>query len=232
MKQIADDMESTPEHITLGLRSTTYHRVHQAILSDIVNGSFKPGSRLKIAELCTRYGLSAMPIREALQQLQGEGIVIISPNKGASVRPIDKAFVKDIYDVRGALYSIIYRDAIQTATAALDEKLVDIQTRFDAAMREGEIDRCRDYNQLLHATIEAECHNKEVAHLIAKYSNLTRSLRDLFGYDLARLQNISQEHWRILEAFRNRDVDAAVKAAKEHSLAALDNMSRFFQEGN
>jgi DNA-binding GntR family transcriptional regulator len=228
MKKATDDTERPQQHSALGLRSTTYHRVHQAILADIVNGSFKPGTRLKIAELCKRYDLSAMPIREALQQLQGEGIVVISPNKGASVRPIDKAFVTDIYDVRGALYSIIYRDAIQTATTALDTKLVDIQTRFDDAMRDNQINRCRDYNLQFHATIEAECHNREVVQLIAKYSNLTQSLRDLFGYDLARLENISQEHWRILKAFQNRDVDAAVKAAKEHSFSALDNMARFF----
>ena len=113
------------------LRGTTYRRVHDAILADIVKGSFTPGARLKIADLCRRYGLSPMPIREALQQLQGEGIVVMEPNKGAKVRTIDRNFIADIYDVRGALYAIVYRDVIATADSAFDDRLVAIQQGFD-----------------------------------------------------------------------------------------------------
>ncbi|MBY3064694.1 GntR family transcriptional regulator [Rhizobium laguerreae] len=213
----------------LGLRSTTYYRVHQAILSDILSGKFKPGARLKIADLCQRYGLSAMPIREALQQLQGEGIVVISPNKGASVRPIDKRFVTDIYDVRSALYSIIYRDVIASADTAFDQTLVDIQREFDLGVKAGDVELCKKFNHRLHGVIESRCRNHEVAQLISRYSNMTRSFRDVFGYDLPRIARISEEHWAMIDAIKKRDVAAAVSAAQRHSQAALENMSRYFQ---
>ena len=212
------------------LRSTTYHRVHQALLADIINGVFAPGARLKIAGLCARYGLSAMPIREALQQLQGEGIVVMSPNKGASVRPIDRDFITDIHDVRGALYPIIYRDAIASADPTLDATLVAIQKRFDALMKRGDMAGCRDENQALHALIEARCRNREVASLIRKYANLTQSLRDVFGFDMKRLREISQEHWAIIEAVGARDLARAVAAAQRHSAQALVNMLRHFHD--
>ena len=134
----ADDLDTLEDGPVPGLRGTTYYRVHKAILSDIVNGTFAPGSRLKVAELCKRYGLSQMPIREALQLLQGEGFVVMSPNKGASVRPITRKFLTDIYDVRGALYAIVYRDVIASADAAFDHTLVDIQKRFDAAVEDND----------------------------------------------------------------------------------------------
>ena len=57
----ADDLDTLEDGPVPGLRGTTYYRVHKAILSDIVNGTFAPGSRLKVAELCKRYGLSQMP---------------------------------------------------------------------------------------------------------------------------------------------------------------------------
>lgn len=232
MVQVIEETEDYGEPLGAGLRSTTYHRVHQAILSDILSGKFKPGTRLKIADLSQRYGLSAMPVREALQQLQGEGIVVISPNKGASVRAIDKGFVTDIYDVRSALYVIIYRDAIASADEAFDRDLVNIQEQFDSAVKAADVQLCQQYNQRLHGAIESRCRNQEVAQLIAKYSNITRSFRDVFGYDLPRIAKISEEHWAIIEAIRHRDVVTAVTVAQQHSQAALENMSRYFQGEN
>ena len=85
------------------LGRTNYQRVRDIIRNDIITGQFQAGARLKISELVERYGLSAMPIREALQQLQGEGLVVLSANKGASVRRIDERFLWQGYEVRKAL---------------------------------------------------------------------------------------------------------------------------------
>jgi DNA-binding GntR family transcriptional regulator len=210
------------------LRGTTYRRVHDAILADIVKGSFTPGARLKIADLCRRYGLSPMPIREALQQLQGEGIVVMEPNKGAKVRTIDRNFIADIYDVRGALYAIVYRDVIATADSAFDDRLVAIQQGFDQMMEAGDTRACNAQNRLLHDTIQARCKNREVSDLMQRYGNLTSSLRDALGFNIDRLREISQEHWAIIEAIRARDFPRALEAAQHHVRQALINMSRNF----
>lgn len=230
MNAMLADIESTADSPATGLRSTTYHRVRQAILADIVSGRFAPGARLKIAELCKRYDLSPMPIREALQQLQGEGFVIIAPNRGASVRPIDRAFVSDIYEVRGALYTIIYRDVIATADVAFDEAITSIQERFDERLRENDLAGCQELNNQLHAAIDARCTNAEVARLRTRYANMTSSLRDIFGYNVARVQEISEEHWRIIEAIRDRDLDRAVCAAQDHVRRAFENISQYFDD--
>jgi len=213
-----------------GLGGTSYRRVHKAILADIVNGVYAPGARLKVLELSKRYGLSPMPIREALQQLQGEGFVIMSPNRGASVRPIDRRFVADIYEVRSALYTILYGDAVRGADAALDEALTTIQKRFDAMVERGDVSGCHEQNRLLHATIEAHCRNREVSNLISRYSNLTSSLRDVFGYNLERLRQISEEHWMIIEAIKARDAEKAIAAAQHHVRRAFENMSQYIPE--
>jgi DNA-binding GntR family transcriptional regulator len=224
-----DDLDTLQDGSSL--RGTTYHRVYKAILSDIVNGTFAPGARLKIADLCKRYGLSQMPIREALQLLQGEGFVVMTPNKGASVRPINRKFLSDIYDVRGALYAIVYRDVIAWADPAFDRSLSDIQKRFDAAVEDNDLRGAQDMNRLLHATIEALCTNAEVTKLSRKYADLTSSLRDVLGFNVARLRQISQEHWHIIDAVRDRDVGRAVAAAQVHVTKALENISQHFDDG-
>ena len=61
--------------------------VYSKIREDIIEGNIPADSRLKIRDLAARYGVSTNPVREALQQLRGEGFVIITPNRGARVRP-------------------------------------------------------------------------------------------------------------------------------------------------
>ena len=228
MSQSEGDLLATSPnpHETLG--GTTYRRVHDAILSDIVKGSFVPGARLKIADLCRRYGLSPMPIREALQQLQGEGIVVMEPNKGARVRSIDRKFIADIYDVRSALYAIVYRDAIASADAAFDEKLATIQREFDRMMELGDARGCIAQNRILHDAIQNRCLNHEVSAAMERYANLTSSLREALGFNIQRLREISREHWAIIDAVKARDVERALAAAQHHVRQALINMSRNF----
>ena len=91
------------------LATPTYARVCELLRKDILSGQFPPGARLKIAELSQAYGVSQMPIREALQQLQGEGLLDILPNRGASVRTVDARMVRNIYDLRGAIESMLVR---------------------------------------------------------------------------------------------------------------------------
>ena len=66
--------------------------IQRLLRDDIISGSLPFGSRLRIDELATRYGVSHMPIREALRELHGEGLVVIEPNRGARVRSIDLSF--------------------------------------------------------------------------------------------------------------------------------------------
>ena len=73
--------------------------VYEMIREDIVSGRLGPNERLKVADLAEHYQTSTNPVREALQQLRGEGFVLIEPNRGARVRPIDADFVRDIIEI-------------------------------------------------------------------------------------------------------------------------------------
>ena len=208
--------------------ATTYSRVHKAIVADIMSGHFAPGARLKIAELCERYGLSPMPIREALQQLQGEGLIVMSPHKGASVRALDQRYLTDVYEIRMALCAVYYRDAVIYADEAFDDALVQIQRQFDDAMERGNVEECNQFNRALHREIESRCQNREAVRLGRRYTSLTGSLRDMFGFKIDRLRGISREHWSIVDAIRARDSEASVAAGQEHVSRAHESMSQNF----
>ena len=86
------------------LRNTIYRRITDSLRMAIVTGEFEPGQRLKMSDLIQRFGTSQGPIREALQQLQGEGLIKIKPHRGAQVRSIDRQFISDIYRIDARLF--------------------------------------------------------------------------------------------------------------------------------
>src|SRR6185312_11676029 len=83
------------DELSLARPTSIYDRLRE----DIIEGRISADSRLKVRDLAARYGVSTNPVREALQQLRGEGFVVISPNRGARVRPIDEDFVRNVYEI-------------------------------------------------------------------------------------------------------------------------------------
>src|SRR6185312_15044925 len=110
---------------------TNYTRLRDLIRADIVEGRLPSGARLKIDELAKRYESSAIPVREALQQLQGEGVVVFLPNRGASVRRIDADFLRNIHEVRALTEPFLIRWFARHRTEAQLEALAAAQTAYD-----------------------------------------------------------------------------------------------------
>ncbi|WP_285295287.1 GntR family transcriptional regulator [Aureimonas altamirensis] len=81
------------------LNEPTYQRVKRAIIGDLMRGDFNPGTHLTIDALTARYGVSHMPIREALRQLEGEGILVSLAHKGFRIEAISESYIRNIYDI-------------------------------------------------------------------------------------------------------------------------------------
>ena len=90
--------------------------IQQRMREDIVSGQLPFGARVTIDELATRYSVSHMPIREALRELHGEGLVTMEPNRGARIRSIDHDFVANLFEIRGAIEALLSSRAAQRCT--------------------------------------------------------------------------------------------------------------------
>ncbi|WP_160937207.1 GntR family transcriptional regulator [Teichococcus coralli] len=206
------------------LGRTIYQRVHERLRNDILAGRIPPGGRLKIAELARLYGLSQMPVREALQQLQGEGLVILSPNRGARVRAMDAAFIRSLFDIREALEGFLTRQAATRVTPAVIEQLRGIQRRYDAAVESGELRACSALNRAFHEAILRAAGNAEAIRLLNQHTALIIALRGRAGYAPGRLAAIRQEHWALVEALARGDGAAAQRIHAAHVRRAAADM--------
>lgn len=221
-----------PEEAAPGLPfgSTVYQRVREHLRAEILAGRIAPGTRLKIQELATRFGLSHMPVREALQQLQGEGLVILAPNRGATVRRMDAAFVRNIFAIREALEGYLTRQA----AGAMDEAAVAALRRLQAQMRRAQSGRdpalIARLNRAFHRTVEAATGNDEAIRLLDLHSDLLGALRARFGYRRGRLQAVLREHDALIEALARGDAEAAGALHDQHIRGARDDMLQAMAE--
>ncbi|TXK71270.1 GntR family transcriptional regulator [Paenibacillus sp. N3.4] len=212
-------MNVTPES---ALNETTYSRVRDKLREDILSGEFKPGVRLRIVDLSNRYGVSQMPIREALQQLQGEGLVSLLPHKGASVREVNEKFVSDMYDIRMAIETMLVYNGVSYMKDSDYNRLVAIQEQYEKAAEDGDLLLCLKLNESFHKIINNLAQNPEAIRIIDRHWGLIDSMRQIFGSN--RGTDISNDHRMLLEALKNRDAEAAANIARDHVIKAKQDL--------
>jgi DNA-binding GntR family transcriptional regulator len=207
------------------LGRTNYQRVRDIIRNDIITGQFQAGARLKISDLVDRYGLSAMPIREALQQLQGEGLVVLSANKGASVRRIDERFLWQMYEVRKALESYFAAELAGRVTSADIDRLRAILVQQELAIAVNDEETLQKLDRDFHGYIVGATVNEEAVASLNRIYDLTRPLRIRFGRSAEQRQRIPRDHGAIIEAIAHGDGRRASRLISEHINAAFTDLA-------
>jgi DNA-binding GntR family transcriptional regulator len=210
-----------------------YQRVRDAMRTDIARGVLAPDQRLKIADLTARYGLSPAPIREALGQLAAEGWVVIHPNRGAQVRTIDEAFLRELNEIRIALESYTVGLAAAVATPAQVAALTAIEERYEACLAGAEPSgtaRLIEINAALHEAIHDIRPNREALALMRRHGLFFNTMRRAWGYGDYRPQQIAREHRHLLAAFRRNDAALAERISREHIANAMEDLLRLWRE--
>jgi DNA-binding GntR family transcriptional regulator len=198
------------------LGKTNYQRVRDVIRSDIINGQFQAGDRLKISELAARYGISSIPIREALHQLQGEGLIVISANRGASVRRIDERFLWQIYEIRKALEMHFIAALAEHASRDDVARLQALVNEQDNAVANADEELFQELDREFHMSIVGATDNDEALAILNRTYNLTRPLRLRYGRTPDHRNGIQSDHRSLVDAIARRDPQRASTLVSEH----------------
>lgn len=194
-------------------------QAYQDLQLAIQSGVLKPGMRLRENELSTWLGASRTPVREALNRLQTEGLVIQEPRRGLVIAKLDHNMVTELYCVRevleGTAAGLAARHASPEEIATLREIIDrDEAHRDDAA-------KLANNNRLFHATLCRYARNRYVLKTV----NLLRESMALLGPTTFSLPDRSgtalAEHDAIVSAIEQRDPAAAEEAARAHVRAAF-----------
>ena len=193
---------------------------YDALRDAIFEGQLGPGTRLVIDELAADLGVSQIPVREALQQLQADGFVVIEPYVGARVAEIDASLIHEVFGLMEALEILSGRAACLRMS---EDSLAEMESRLrtmDALVTDCE--RFSQENASLHQFIceraETPLVNRLMDKVLSHWDRLRRHyLQDVFE---RRVVDAQQEHWRVFEALCTRDPDHVEQVIRAHNRAA------------
>lgn len=199
--------------------TTRSSEIASRIRNDIVGGGLPFGARLTLAELETRYDSGQMPIREALRQLQGEGLIELNPNRGARVRQVDIEFVRNLFDVRVAIEAMLTRRAAERIRAPDIAQLEEAARTFEVAPLSN-LPAVLEANRTFHSIINEAANNGEATEILQRNRQLVTALWRRYGYGATQRDAAVAEHRQILAALRIGDADAASCFAMAHAARA------------
>jgi DNA-binding GntR family transcriptional regulator len=190
-------------------------RVYDRLLDDILAGLVPAGARLKVTELAKRYGTSTNPVREALQQLRGEGFVVIEQNRGARVRPIDESFVRDMYEINVLIEPYLVRWFADYATDADIGRMEAIQDEIEALGFERH-DRYDQLDEQFHRAVYDRHYNRNAVELWHRYRKTLGTISRGLTIGRSRYAARQAEHRELIRCLKQQDAVGAVAAIETH----------------
>lgn len=210
-------MPSTPR--TIGSFVTDQLR------KQILDGALRPGERLLPDELADSFEVSRIPVREALRQLEAEGLVTIYPRRGAVVSELSLDQLQDISDIRALLEVTALRSAIGRMDKQHLAGLERLVSEMEAS--EGDLGHWLDLNRQFHAALYKPSQREFLLGLIDSLrAQCDRYLR--LNAAITGLASVSDdEHRQLLDACRRRDVDGASSILTAHIKRSVAELVEF-----
>lgn len=184
----------------------------EVLREDIVSGRLAGGSLLRQQQLAERFGVSRMPVREALYRLEAEGFISFTPNKGATVAPVSADDLREIYEMRIAAETLALSTALPELTNSQIERAAELQAEMEAAP----VSRFGELNAAFHNTLYAPCARPR---LLAHVDNLSKAADRYLRVTIGALDysgKSHREHRELVEACRRRDEAGAADCLTRH----------------
>ncbi len=190
------------------------------IRSKVFDGTIAPGTALRQEELAEQFSTSRIPVREALRQLEAEGIVRFEINKGATVVPLSLSEVEELFEMRALLEPHILSQALPKHTEIVWKQAQEANSRMASMLDQTP---WGDSNWEFHRILYAPANKKKLLATIEMIRVQSERFA-YFGKVTDYKKDAVQEHSDIIAACRGGDVSAATSALRQHIVEAGDEL--------
>lgn len=199
-------------------------RVFNQLREEILAGDYQVRDELREAAISKRLGVSRTPVREALRQLELEGLVTIIPNKGAYVSGITARDIYDIYVIRSYLEGLCAKWACENITREQIEELEEIIYLSEFHIQREHWEQIYELDNRFHHLLYEACGSRILEHILSDYHHYVERVRKNTLSSRERAKKASGEHKAMLQAVINKDEEKAEKLANEHIYRSMENI--------
>lgn len=203
------------------------HSVIQSIRNAIALGRFKAGERLPERELCELTGVSRTLVREAMRQLESEGLIEVEPHRGPSVARLSHKQAQGVYEVRIELEKLACRDFAQKATPEQQQALVEAFDELRASAKRNDPQHRLSAKNQFYARLIEGAQNEALGSCLHILNSRITLLRSTSMQAPGRIKESIAELSRLMDALITRDADEASKLAEHHVRMAADAAMKF-----
>lgn len=205
--------------------------VVETLREKILSGEIKAGQPLRQAALAEELNVSRIPVREALLQLEAEGLVAFEPHKGATATELNADQVDELFELRAMLEADLLANSLPNISDEKLEEATQLLKRLDKALgKENAANTWSELNSDYHNCLYSGSNRPQTQDLVNTLNkNADRYIRMhlLWAGGISKAES---EHNEILALCKARDVEKAVALLKQHILGSRDEIKAFLNE--
>jgi DNA-binding GntR family transcriptional regulator len=206
---------------------TAQQAVAEALRRDITTGKLAPGSWIVQETLAEQFGMSRIPVREALKTLEAEEYITYVPHSGYRVAKLGLEDLLEVFRLRDILEEELIRDAMPRLTDEVVDAMHAEMTEMDRAAAAGDLIAVGVANRRFHFLPFEASRMARTRRLVTQLWNTADAYRPLYAH-LMDLAKVNSEHVLFVEAMVARDVEKAVAINHQHRVHAVDHLREVF----
>lgn len=210
-----------------GTEKSLRGQVFDKIRSDILNGKYKRGEELVESSIGKELGISRTPVREAIRQLELEGLVQLVPNKGAFVTGISEKDVRDIYLIRARLEGLAARMAAKNITTELLDAMEETVVLSEYHAKKEHYEQVCEMDSKFHKLLYKASGSRILEHTLTDFHQYVQRVRMASIMKKRRMEKSNDEHDAILTAIREHDEEKAELVATRHISNTVENLKNY-----
>ena len=210
-----------------GTEKSLRGQVFDKIRSDILNGKYKRGEELVESSIGKELGISRTPVREAIRQLELEGLVQLVPNKGAFVTGISEKDVRDIYLIRARLEGLAARMAAKNITPELLDAMEETVVLSEYHAKKEHYEQVCEMDSKFHKLLYKASGSRILEHTLTDFHQYVQRVRMASIMKKRRMEKSNDEHDAILTAIREHDEEKAELVATRYISNTVENLKNY-----
>ncbi len=205
--------------------------IEKELRRDILHGVYAPGERLLAADLAQTYAVSLTPLREALQRLATDGLIIMTPQRGVRVAPLSLRTAEEIYELRCLLEPMALRKSMARADEAWRENVRQTYSSLVevTSQERPEVVAIEETNRAFHQALISRCDSRWLLNIVTMLSDHCIRYRFLSFNNRGGREGVLEEHQAIFDACLKGDVDTAAQALEDHIRHTLEGLLPFLR---